>query len=455
MKVFDRTFFLKGGSCMEAIVNEQLRTGPAGQSAPIVERRSFSQVEIEQLVERLKKPFDPRVVQWVTKATAGGQDGHRRGLLAAYADPRAYMDRLNELLTPSGWTQEYSTQIIPNCPRKVRDKQVASAKLLVLCRLTIFGLGAHSGTGEGWADDENALTSADAQAFKRASVSFGLGRYFYDLPQTWVDLDEHDRPRWLPDLPAWALPQSIRGKATGNGGGSGKNGKGHDGGRPALSGRGANGHGGATATGNVRNKALDEIEALSKQVGCSLYRSVVVSVAGVGNPAEVADEGKLKEITERLANAERGVQRLKAAVGKVGLEVLAAACRDLNLSSALADDIPDTKVLRQLVDRLEQEVQTLPTTQHGSQAGEADKEMGHNGRNGAISVPEFAGLRNEVLTMARRVASSSKRPIADVITWASDGSFQYADIGKLIPADVPKLQAAVQRLKQASNETQS
>lgn len=340
-------------------------------------------------------------------------------------------------------------------PRKVREKQVASAKLLVICRLTIFGLGAHSGTGEGWADDENALTSADAQAFKRACVSFGLGRYFYDLPQTWVDLDEHDRPRWSPDLPAWALPQSIRGEATGNGGGSGKNGKGHDGGRPALSGRGANGHGGATAPRNVRNKALDEIEALSKQLGRSLYRSVVVSVAGVDNPAQVADEGKLKEITERLANAERGVQRLKAAVGKVGLEALAAACRDLNLSSALTDDIPDTKVLRQLVDRLEQEVQTLPATHPGSQAGEADKEMGHNGRNGAISVPEFAASRNEVLTMARRVASSSKRPIADVITWASGGSFQYADIGKLIPADVPMPQAAVQRLKQASNETQS
>ena len=108
------------------------------------------------------------LVQWVVTATAGSKDGHRRGLLAAYADPRAYMDRLNQLLTPSGWTQEYSTQVVANCPRKVRDKQAASAKLLVVCRLTVFGLGVHSGTGEGWADDENALTSADAQAFKRA-----------------------------------------------------------------------------------------------------------------------------------------------------------------------------------------------------------------------------------------------------------------------------------------------
>jgi len=33
-------------------------------------------------------------------------------------------------------------------------------------------------TGEEWADDENGMTSADAQAFKRACSCFGLGRYF-------------------------------------------------------------------------------------------------------------------------------------------------------------------------------------------------------------------------------------------------------------------------------------
>jgi hypothetical protein len=43
----------------------------------------------------------------------------------------------------------------------------------------IFGLGLHSATGEEWADDENAGTSAEAQAFKRACAYFGLGRYLY------------------------------------------------------------------------------------------------------------------------------------------------------------------------------------------------------------------------------------------------------------------------------------
>jgi hypothetical protein len=441
---------------METQVKEHVPSGLGGQPVPSVELRMFSREEIEKHVERLKEPFDPRVVQWVVRATAPGKDGHRRGLLAAYADPRAYMDRLNELFTPSGWTQEYSTQIIPNCPRKVRDKQVTSAKLLVICRLTIYGLGAHSGTGEGWADDENALTSADAQAFKRAGVPFGLGRYFYDLPQEWVDLDEHDRPRWLPDLPVWALPQAMRGKATGNGGSSGKNGRGSAGGRPTGNGRGANGHGGASAAGNGRNQALIEIESLSKQVGRSIYRSTVVGVAGLDDPAQVRDVGKLREIAERLANAWRGVQRLKAAVGKVGLEALAAACREFKLSSTLTDDIPDTRVLRQLVERLEQQIQTpSPPTKLPSESVGANKETDKNGEHGATSTTEFGRLRNEILTLARRFASSSKRPIVEVITWASDGAFQYADIGKLTPGDVPKLQVAVQRLREAADETQS
>ena len=437
---------------MEIQVKEQLPTGTGGQAVPIGERNTLSREEIEQLVQRLKEPFDPQVVQWVVTATAPGKDGHRRGLLAACADPRAYMDRLNELFTPSGWTQEYSTQIIPNCPRKVRDKQVASAKVLVICRLTIFGLGAHSGTGEGWADDENALTSADAQAFKRAGVPFGLGRQFYDLPREWVDLDEHDRARWLPDLPVWALPQAMRGKDGGKG--SGKNGTRRDNCRPAGNGHGANGHDGAGPAGNGRNQALNEIETLSKQVGRGIVRNIVVTVAGVDDAAQVSDAGKLQEISGRLGNAGRGVQRLKAAVGKVGLEALAASCRELKLSSASTDDIPDTKVLRQLVDRLEQQAEALAPTKPGF-GGAAKKETDKSGTDGTTSATDFAGVRNEVLTLARRRASSSKRPIADVVTWASDGAFQYADIGKLSSGDVPKLQVAVRRLREAANEAQS
>jgi hypothetical protein len=74
-------------------------------------------------------------------------------------------------------------------------------------RGVIDGLGSHSGLGEEWADNENAGTSAEAQAFKRASSCFGLGRYLYDLDGNWVDLDERKQPLSRPRLPDWALPK--------------------------------------------------------------------------------------------------------------------------------------------------------------------------------------------------------------------------------------------------------
>jgi hypothetical protein len=59
-----------------------------------------------------------------------------------------------------------------------KDQKIV-AKVLVTCELTICGLGSHSATGEEWTDNDNAGTSAEAQAFKRACSCYGLGRYLH------------------------------------------------------------------------------------------------------------------------------------------------------------------------------------------------------------------------------------------------------------------------------------
>ena len=45
--------------------------------------------------------------------------------------------------------------------------------------------------------------------------------------------------------------------------------------------------------------------------------------------------------------------------------------------------------------------------------------------------------------------------VGEVCAGASDGAFQYADIGKLTPADLPKLEAAVRRLQEELKEPES
>ncbi len=72
--------------------------------------------------------------------------------------------------------------------------------------------------------------------------------------------------------------------------------------------------------------------------------------------------------------------------------------------------------------------------------------------NGYASVADFNQARNEVLSIARRLSGVSKREIAEVVSWASEGAFQYSDIGRLTPTDLPKLQAAVLRLREVVNQ---
>jgi hypothetical protein len=80
--------------------------------------------------------------------------------------------------------------------------------------LDIFGIGKKASTGEMWADDDNAVTRAEAQAKKRAASMFGLGEYFYRFKELgsvlWVPLDDRGNPTKLPDLPGWALPAGTR-----------------------------------------------------------------------------------------------------------------------------------------------------------------------------------------------------------------------------------------------------
>ncbi len=83
--------------------------------------------------------------------------------------------------------------------------------------------------------------------------------------------------------------------------------------------------------------------------------------------------------------------------------------------------------------------------------GEASKARSPGG-NGHGSVAEFSQLRNEVLSLARRLSGVSKREIAEVVSWASEGAFHYSDISRLTPAELPKLRAALERLKNAANE---
>lgn len=124
---------------------------------------------MKDLLEELRKPFHPSMVNWKPGATKGNS-----ALALAYADPRAYMARLDEVCGID-WSVAYEPW--------GADR--------IICKLTINGV-TRSSTGEMDAREEKSEiggTSAEAQAFKRACAMFGLGRYLYDLQSPWADFD--------------------------------------------------------------------------------------------------------------------------------------------------------------------------------------------------------------------------------------------------------------------------
>lgn len=146
--------------------------------------------EWKEILKELSKPFPVEKVQWRAGATTRDK---KRAQALAYVEARDYEDRLNEILGGE-WS--------------VTFKPWGDTRLI--CELTVQG-ATRSSTGEFEGDKKNAIaegTVAEAQAFKRACVKFGLGRYLYDIPVQWVDYDsEKGRLLETPTLPARFTPQ--------------------------------------------------------------------------------------------------------------------------------------------------------------------------------------------------------------------------------------------------------
>ena len=326
--------------------------GGTGDAAPSVSSVAptagaawqFTAEEFRNLVASLELPFDPSQIEWRVANTT--KYGNRpRGLVVAYADQRAYTDRLNLLVTPGGWTRKYAIHTSANFQRD-KDQRVA-AKVLVACELTIFGLGSHSATGEQWADDDNAVTAAEAQSFKRACSCFGLGRYLYYFSGTWVDLDDRKRPKTIPKLADWATPEGWRrglrpcaealGPSARTTAGNIGNGDGHD--RPK----------------GARDQGVREIEQMEQALGKRMYRGLLKTLARVWNPKDIHDPAIRQKVLAYMQAAERGFRRLDAALDSAGPEALTQILRSLKLQSI--DRVDNLQTLREIVLALETAVE--------------------------------------------------------------------------------------------------
>lgn len=161
---------------------------------------------MSKVTDALAALFDPAEVKFKPQTAKG-----ERALAVAYVDARVVMERLDAAVGAANWQDSY--MVLPG------DQ--------VECRLSIRESALESNAAtDGWVtktdaggeseqpDDGDKRKAAYSDAFKRAAVKWGVGRYLYRLPKQWADYDPQKKA-WKspPRLPDWAIPKGTKAAA--------------------------------------------------------------------------------------------------------------------------------------------------------------------------------------------------------------------------------------------------
>lgn len=157
----------------------------------------------------LAAPFPEKDLDW--RVIQGGVKGNGEpwAIVAAYVDARAVMDRLDLVVRPENWQDDYL--------------HIGTKGVLAKLGIRI---------GDDWIWKQDGAEETDIEAFKgglskalvRAAVKWQIGRYLYNLPTMYADFIKVEKNTpgaryakieknhfyWLPPkIPAWALPKEA------------------------------------------------------------------------------------------------------------------------------------------------------------------------------------------------------------------------------------------------------
>jgi hypothetical protein len=127
----------------------------------------------EIVLKKLAAPFPPNRVSWRVGSTNGPKTD---GMALAYIDARDVMERLDSIFGIN-WQCRYSH---------------AEAKTVCEIGIKVGDEWIWRSDGAGNSDVE-AEKGALSDAFKRAAVRWGVGRYLYDIESPWVKIEQKGR----------------------------------------------------------------------------------------------------------------------------------------------------------------------------------------------------------------------------------------------------------------------
>lgn len=155
----------------------------------------------------LAAPFPAEDIEWRI-AERGNGNGKQWAKVLAYVTNRAIMQRLDEVMGPENWQNEF--------------KHIDGA---FLCGISLRIDNEWVTKWDGAQESQIEATKGGISgAMKRAAVQWGIGRYLYNLESGWANIHpsgKHyagrdqkknlDAMKWdPPQLPAWALPSSAK-----------------------------------------------------------------------------------------------------------------------------------------------------------------------------------------------------------------------------------------------------
>lgn len=124
-------------------------------------------------LKELHAPFPREAISW--RAQNIKKDGSA-ALALAYIDARDVMDRLDAVVGPENWSDSYDVH-----------------EHVTICSIAIR-------TPDGWVSKADGAGDTDVEAekgrisdaFKRAAVRWGIGRYLYSITSPWVPCESYD-----------------------------------------------------------------------------------------------------------------------------------------------------------------------------------------------------------------------------------------------------------------------
>ena len=164
-------------------------------------------------LSKLAEPFAESDIEWRVGTT--GMSGSRPFcMVLAYCTARAIMKRLDEVCGPENWRNE-----------RMNYHEFRSGPMAVEVGISIR-INGEWVTKWDVADptDIEPVKGAFSGAMKRAGAHWGIGRYLYQLQETYADVSEEYQKGWErarlpkdkgggtfywkpPKLPGWALPK--------------------------------------------------------------------------------------------------------------------------------------------------------------------------------------------------------------------------------------------------------